>query len=53
MKPEEWGGKNGRKRAVVAIARELAELLHLLWRSGEVFEPLRLEPSSTAVSSAA
>ena len=35
------GGKNAKKRAVVAIARKLAVLLHSLWRSGEVYEPLR------------
>lgn len=35
------GGKNAKKRAVVAIARKLGVLLHSLWRSGEVYEPLR------------
>lgn len=35
------GGKNARKRAVVAVARKLAVLLHHLWVSGEVYEPLR------------
>ena len=34
------GGKN-EKRAVVAVARKLAVLLHQLWVSGEVYEPLR------------
>jgi len=34
------GGKNGKKRAVVAVARKLAVLLHRLWVSGEVYEPL-------------
>jgi transposase len=34
------GGKNARKRAVVAVARKLAVLLHHLWVSGEVYEPL-------------
>jgi transposase len=37
----ERGGKNGKKRAVVAVARKLAILLHRLWVSGEVYEPLR------------
>jgi transposase len=37
----ERGGKNGKKRAVVAVARKLAVLLHRLWTSGEVYEPLR------------
>jgi transposase len=37
----ERGGKNAKKRAVVAVARKLAVLLHKLWVSGEVYEPLR------------
>jgi transposase len=35
------GGKNAKKRAVVAVARKLAVLMHKLWVSGEVYEPLR------------
>jgi len=35
------GGKNGKKRAIVAVARKLAVLLHRLWVTGEVYEPLR------------
>jgi transposase len=34
------GGKNAKKRAAVAVARKLAVLLHRLWVSGEVYEPL-------------
>ena len=34
-------GKNGKKRAVIAMARKLAVLLHRLWVSGEAYEPLR------------
>src|SRR5580692_8771221 len=37
----ERGGKNAKKRAVVAVARKLAVLLHRLWVCGEVYEPLR------------
>jgi transposase len=37
----ERGAKNAKKRAVVAVARKLAVLLHRLWISGEVYEPLR------------
>jgi len=37
----ERGGKNAKKRAIVAVARKLAVLLHKLWVSGEVYEPLR------------
>jgi transposase len=35
------GGKNAKKRAVVAVARKLAVLLHSLWINAEVYEPLR------------
>ena len=35
------GGKNAKKRAVVAVARKLSVLLHRLWVTGEVYEPLR------------
>ena len=34
------GGKNAKKRAIVAVARKLAILLHRLWVTGEVYEPL-------------
>jgi transposase len=34
------GGKNAKKRSVVAVARKLAVLLHRLWVTGEVYEPL-------------
>ena len=37
----ERGGKNAKKRAVVAVARKLAVLLHRLWVTGETYEPLR------------
>lgn len=37
----ERGGKNAKKRAIVAVARKLAVLLHRLWVTGEVYEPLR------------
>jgi transposase len=35
------GGKNAKKRAVVAVARKRAVLMHKLWVTGEVYEPLR------------
>jgi transposase len=35
------GGQRAKKRAVVAVARKLAVLLHRLWVSGELYEPLR------------
>jgi transposase len=34
------GAKNAKKRAVVAVARKLSVLLHRLWITGEVYEPL-------------
>jgi transposase len=34
------GGKNSKKRAVIAVARKLAVLLHKLWVTSEVYEPL-------------
>jgi transposase len=34
------GGGHGKKRAVIAVARKLAVLLHRLWRTGERYEPL-------------
>jgi transposase len=35
------GGKNAKKRAITAVARKLSVLLHRLWVTGEVYEPLR------------
>jgi transposase len=49
----ERGGKNGKKRAAVAVARKLAVLLHRLWVSGEVYEPLRHGMSATTAHAAA
>jgi transposase len=34
------GGKNAKKRAAVAVARKLSVLLHRLWVTGEVYDPL-------------
>jgi transposase len=34
------GGKNAKKRAAVAVARKLSVLLHRLWITGELYEPL-------------
>ncbi len=44
LKLAERGGRNGKKRAIIATARKLAVLLHRLWVSGEVYEPLRNSP---------
>ena len=35
----ERGGSNAKKRAVVAVARKLAVLLHKLWSSGQDYRP--------------
>ena len=40
LKLAERGGKSGKKRAIIATARKLAVLLHHLWVSGDVYEPL-------------
>jgi transposase len=34
------GGKNAKKRAVVAVARKLSVLLHHLWVTAELYDPL-------------
>lgn len=41
LKIAERGGKNAKKRAVVAVARKLAVLLHRLWITGETYESLK------------
>jgi hypothetical protein len=51
---DRWGlelavraGKNAKKRAVVAVALKLAVLLHRLWVTSEVYEPLYgIEPQT-------
>jgi transposase len=49
----ERGGKNAKKRAAVAVAGKLAVLVHRLWVSGEVYEPLRQGRSATMTPVAA
>jgi transposase len=39
----ERGGKNAKRRAVVAVARKLAVKMHRLWKSGETYEPFHTE----------
>ena len=51
LKLAERGGRSGKKRAIIATARKLAVLLHHLWVSGEVYEPLH--NSRTTVAAAA
>jgi hypothetical protein len=45
----ERGGKNAKKRAIVAVARKLAVLLHKLWVNGEVYEPLRNQQTAASL----
>jgi transposase len=52
MTLEARGGKYAKKRAIVAVARKLAVLLHRLWRSGEVYEPIRNLASAPQASAA-
>jgi transposase len=35
------GGKNAKKRAIVAVARKLVILMHRLWITQQVYEPMR------------
>ena len=39
LRIEARGKKKAKKRAIVAVARKLAVLLHKLWVTGEVYEP--------------
>jgi transposase len=52
LKLAERGGRNGKKRAIVATARKLAVLLHHLWVSGEVYEPLHHNNPTTVAAAA-
>ena len=52
LKLAERGGSNGKKRAIVATARKLAVLLHHLWVSGEVYEPLHNSNGKTVAAAA-
>jgi len=47
------GGKNAKKRAIVAVARKLAVLLHRLWVTGESYEPLRNSDKKATAKKAA
>ena len=52
LKVAERGGRNGKKGAIVATAIKLAVLLHHVWRSGEVHEPLHNSSRMTVVPAA-
>ena len=57
LRLSERGGKNAKKRAVVAVARKLAVLLHHLWKTAEVYDPFyqsqKEEAGSVALITAA
>ena len=44
------GGKNAKKRAKVAVARKLAVLMHRLWVTGEIYQPLGYRDSQRAAA---
>lgn len=46
------GGKNAKRRATVAVARKLLVLMHRLWVTGEVYQPLGYsqQPHSSAAA---
>ena len=48
LKLAERGGRNAKKRAVIAVARRLACMLHSMWLNGTEYEPHRLENRKTA-----
>src|SRR5512146_260852 len=50
LKLAERGGKNGKKRAIIATARKLAVLLHRLWISREVYEPFHNSSSTLSAT---
>jgi len=57
LKLAERGGKNAKRRAVIAVARKLAILLHHLWKTGEIYDPFyrsqRLANEGSVISKAA
>ena len=42
------GGKNAKRRAVVAVARKLATVLHRLWITQDEYQPLRAQAKAAA-----
>ena len=44
----ERGGKRAKKKVVIAVARKLGILLHRLWVTGEMYEPLRSQSTAAA-----
>lgn len=48
LRLSERGGKAAKKRAVIAVARKLAVLLHTLWQTGQVYQPLLVADKANA-----
>ena len=48
LRMSERGGNAAKKRAIVAVARRLAVLLHRLWVTGAEYEPLRSDAAQAA-----
>ena len=46
----ERGGKNAKKRALAAVARKLALVLHKLWATAKAYEPLHTYRDGKAVA---
>jgi transposase len=44
------GNKSRKKKAIIAVARKLSVLLHRLWLTAEVYEPLRQERITMAAA---
>lgn len=42
------GGKRGKKRAIVAVARKLAVILHRIWQTGNSWQAFPQSPNNTA-----
>jgi len=47
------GGKRGKKRALVAVARKLAVLLNCMWRTGQPYQPFPQTRQTSSVLAAA
>lgn len=43
LKLAKGGGKNAKRRAVIAVARKLSVMMHSLWKTGEEYDPFYQE----------
>jgi len=50
LKLAQSGGQRGKKRAIIAVARKLAVLLHSMWRSGQSFQPFPQPATATTAA---